>query len=123
MCIFCSLPKKRIIRESKNFNVIRDLFPISDGHTLITSKGHFQYLDQLSEEFAEELWNLIRQTQKSLTEQYNCNGFNIGINDGITAGQTIEHFHVHIIPRYSNDVKDPRGGIRWIIPEKADYWT
>ena len=60
--------------------------------------------------------------QEILTESFHLAGLNIGINDEQAAGQTISHAHVHVIPRYPGDVPDPRGGIRWVIPEKARYW-
>jgi len=122
-CIFCSLPKKRIINESKNFFVVRDMFPISKGHTLIISKDHIEYFKDLPDQCILELFQLIKKTQEKLLEDLDCNDFNIGVNDGESAGQTIKHFHLHLIPRYLGDTVDPRGGIRWIIPEKADYWS
>ncbi len=123
MCIFCSIPKERIIHESKNFVVTRDSFPISKGHTLIISKEHIQYFRELTDQSIVELFRLVKEMQEKMINEFYCNDFNIGINDGVIAGQTIKHFHLHIIPRYIDDVADPRGGIRWIIPEKADYWS
>jgi len=122
-CLFCNLPSERIIKKTKYFNIIKDLYPISKGHTLITSINHYRYLRDLPEEAVKELWSLVIVTQKLLMKEYVCSDFNIGINDGPDAGQTINHFHLHIIPRYEGDVKNPKGGVRWIIPEKADYWS
>lgn len=67
--------------------------------------------------------NLLQRAKQDLDQQYAPQGYNIGINDGPAAGQTIPHLHIHLIPRYSGDRPDPRGGVRWIIPEKADYWS
>ena len=64
----------------------------------------------------------LLQARTPLLKEFSPDGFNIGINDGLAAGQTILHLHIHIIPRYKGDMPDPRGGIRWIFPEKAKYW-
>jgi diadenosine tetraphosphate (Ap4A) HIT family hydrolase len=66
---------------------------------------------------------LLTRMRQMLLEERNPDGFNIGINDGVAAGQTVMHLHIHLIPRYAGDQPDPRGGVRWIFPEKADYWT
>ena len=66
--------------------------------------------------------NLSKEAKKAIDDQFAPDAYNIGINDGETAGQTIPHLHVHLIPRYKGDSKDPRGGVRWVIPEKARYW-
>tara|TARA_B100000886_G_scaffold340207_1_gene308417 strand:+ start:858 stop:1235 length:378 start_codon:yes stop_codon:yes gene_type:complete len=121
-CIFCSLPESRIKKQTENFNVILDLYPISEGHTLIIPKKHIQFLRNLKENAITELFNLIIELQNEMIETYKCQDFNIGINEGILAGQTIQHLHIHIIPRYKGDIDDPRGGVRWIIPDKAKYW-
>jgi diadenosine tetraphosphate (Ap4A) HIT family hydrolase len=70
-----------------------------------------------------ELLNLLDQAQLDLLREFDPTAFNIGINDGAAAGQTIAHVHIHLIPRYINDQPDPRGGVRWIIPDKAKYWS
>ena len=70
----------------------------------------------------DALFNLLDQEKAVLTDKHNPDGFNIGINDGPAAGQTIAHLHIHLIPRYEGDLPDPRGGVRWIIPSKAKYW-
>lgn len=77
---------------------------------------------ELDPETQAELWVVVRWVKDILQERYHPDGLNIGINDGQAAGQTMPHAHIHVIPRYDNDVPDPRGGIRWIIPEKAKYW-
>jgi diadenosine tetraphosphate (Ap4A) HIT family hydrolase len=68
------------------------------------------------------LWEAVQQARAQLLKEFSPDGFNIGINDGLAAGQTILHLHIHIIPRYKGDMPDPRGGIRWIFPKKAKYW-
>lgn len=66
---------------------------------------------------------MLNRAKKCLDAELAPDGYNIGINDGVSAGQTVPHLHVHLIPRYKGDQKDPRGGVRWIFPDKADYWT
>lgn len=66
---------------------------------------------------------LLAQTKAELARIFQPDGFNVGINDGAAAGQTVPHLHVHLIPRYRGDVPDPRGGVRWVLPAKAKYWT
>lgn len=68
------------------------------------------------------LWELVAAVRSELSERREPDGFNIGINDGAPAGQTVDHAHIHVIPRYSGDAEDPRGGIRWVIPERAPHW-
>lgn len=71
----------------------------------------------------EALLMLLEEAKNRLAEEHRPDGFNIGINDGAAAGQTVPHLHIHLIPRYNGDRTDPRGGVRWIFPEKADYWS
>jgi diadenosine tetraphosphate (Ap4A) HIT family hydrolase len=66
---------------------------------------------------------LLELSKKELDQSLNPQGYNIGINDGVAAGQTVPHCHMHLIPRYEETNKDPRGGVRWVVPEKADYWS
>jgi len=121
-CPFCTLPAERII-DSNEFGVtIRDGFPISLGHTLVIPKRHIGSWFEISKGEQISLMELLTKAQKVLEEEYSPDGYNIGINDGPAAGQTVPHLHMHIIPRYRDDQKDPRGGVRWIIPEKAKYW-
>ena len=99
-----------------------DNFPISLGHTLVIPGDHIGALMELPENDLSEIWDLVAHVRKLLIEKYKPDGFNIGINEGAAAGQTVPHAHIHIIPRFKGDVADPRGGIRWIIPDKAKYW-
>ncbi len=102
--------------------VLRDGFPISPGHTLIIPKRHIASFFETTPDERNELLSLLDRAQKNLQTEFNPDAFNIGINDGAAAGQTIPHLHIHLIPRYQGDLPDPRGGVRWIIPEKAKYW-
>ena len=127
-CAFCNLLKKddesqRIINQNDFAIAMRDGFPISKGHTLIIPKRHVASFFEISNEERQALFHLLDHAKKGLDHEFKPNAYNIGINDGPAAGQTVPHLHIHLIPRYMGDVKDPRGGIRWIMPEKADYWS
>jgi len=122
-CPFCTLPIERVI-DSNNYGVvIRDGFPISIGHTLIIPKRHIGSFFELETDERQDLLNLLEAAKKILQEEFQPDGYNIGINDGPAAGQTVPHLHIHLIPRYKGDLPDPRGGVRWVIPDKADYWS
>lgn len=122
-CIFCTLPAERIVRRAAHGVVIRDGFPISPGHTLVIPQRHVGSFFDLTEDERTGLLALLDDAKKMLDAELQPQGYNIGINDGPAAGQTVLHLHIHLIPRYAGDQDDPRGGVRWIIPEKADYWT
>ena len=123
LCPFCSLPPTRVIDSSPLGLVIRDAFPISPGHTLIIPKRHVGSFFDLAANERAELLALLDRAKATVDKEFSPQGYNIGINDGAAAGQTVPHLHIHLIPRYQDDRPDPRGGVRWIIPEKADYWT
>ena len=121
-CLFCKIPKKRIILENELAFAIYDKYPVTKFHTLIIPKRHFsEYFDIYQpernsiNELLEEQKNLILKKDKTVT------GFNIGINSGEDAGQTIMHCHFHLIPRRKGDVKNPRGGVRGVIAKKQNY--
>lgn len=121
-CIFCDLEKERIIEESRYYFVIHDLFPVSHLHTLIIPKHHVHTYFDLNNLELMELPNVLREQRSSLLKQdKSITGFNIGINVGEDAGQTIFHCHIHLIPRRKGDVEDPRGGVRGVIPNKQKY--
>jgi diadenosine tetraphosphate (Ap4A) HIT family hydrolase len=122
-CPFCTLPKERIILSNSLGIVIRDGYPISPGHTLVIPKRHIGSFFELEPEERDSLFSLLEESKRRLDKEFQPDGYNIGINDGQSAGQTVPHLHIHLIPRYSGDQEDPRGGIRWIIPEKAKYWS
>jgi diadenosine tetraphosphate (Ap4A) HIT family hydrolase len=121
-CPFCTLPLERII-DSNEFGVaIRDGFPVSPGHTLVIPKRHIGSWFEISNDEQRGLLDLLARAKTDLQEEFKPDGYNIGINDGPAAGQTVPHLHMHLIPRYKGDQEDSRGGVRWIIPEKAKYW-
>ena len=121
-CPFCQLDSSDQLFSNELAIVIVDGFPVSRGHSLIIPRRHFPSLFEATEEERAALWELLDQTREHLLTRYHPDSFNIGINDGISAGQTVMHLHIHIIPRYTGDTADPRGGIRWILPDKAPYW-
>ena len=100
-----------------------DRFPLTEGHALVVPRRPVISLCELDPATHSAVWETVRRTREILQEKYSPDGFNIGINEGAAAGQTIPHAHIHVIPRYKGDVPDPRGGIRWMIPERAAYWT
>lgn len=121
-CAFCTLPAARVIDENATAIVIRDAYPVSPGHTLLIPKRHVGSFFSLSEQERSQLLSLLDHAKRTLDEALHPHGYNIGINDGGAAGQTVPHLHVHLIPRFEGDVPDPRGGVRWVIPDKAKYW-
>ena len=122
-CPFCEMPSERIIDSNSTGFVIRDGFPVSEGHTLVIPRRHVGSLFELSSEELVEINALLFAAKVEIDRELSPDGYNVGINDGAAAGQTVPHLHVHLIPRYAGDRADPRGGVRWIIPEKADYWS
>ena len=121
-CLFCHIEKSRIIMEEENFYIIRDGFPVTDLHTLIISKRHIQSFFELTDSEISSYTKILNKCRIDLLDQdSSISGFNVGFNDGVDAGQTIMHCHVHIIPRRSGDVINPRGGIRGVIPGKQNY--
>ena len=119
---FYPVPQDWVILETDAAVAFYDGFPIAEGHALVVPRFPVLSLFELDSDMQAAVWETVRLTREILEEKYQPDGFNIGVNDGKTAGQTVPHAHVHIIPRYHGDVPDPRGGIRWIMPEKAKYW-
>lgn len=122
-CPFCTLDEKRILCQTNHAIAIRDGFPITNGHTLIIPKRHVSSFFELTSDERGDIFSLLDDAKFGLDNQFHPDGYNIGINDGAAAGQTVDHLHIHLIPRYSGDQSDPRGGIRWVIPQNADYWS
>ena len=122
-CPFCSLPAERCVRQSEHSVVIHDGFPVSPGHTLIIPRRHVASFFDITDAERADLMSLLTAARDDLERQLHPAGFNIGINDGAAAGQTVPHLHIHLIPRYDGDRDDPRGGVRWVLPDKAAYWN
>lgn len=121
MSIFNAIPKDQYILEDNLFFVIKDKFPVSPGHCLIISKSNAVEFFDLSEVEKKRLTELITKTKDLINKEYSPQGYNIGMNCGESAGQTVMHFHCHLIPRYEGDMEDPRGGIRHCIDGKGYY--
>jgi diadenosine tetraphosphate (Ap4A) HIT family hydrolase len=125
-CFFCRMlkndTKKEILLQNDLAVMIRDTRPVSDGHSLIIPRRHVSSFFDTSTEERIALMALLDQTKEDLARELSPDDYNIGINDGPLAGQSIPHLHIHLIPRYKGDKDDPRGGVRWIISEKAKYW-
>jgi ATP adenylyltransferase len=121
-CVFCQLGQDRIIAENELCVAIHDGFPVTYLHTLIIPKRHVaDYFDLYQPELNAIQSLLLKQRQVIQSEDPSVTGFNVGINAGRDAGQTIFHVHVHLIPRCSSDAEDPRGGVRGVIPAKQAY--
>jgi diadenosine tetraphosphate (Ap4A) HIT family hydrolase len=121
-CIFCNPDSNRdLIVESEVSYAIYDKFPVNEGHALIIPKKHCDnYFDLTFIEQAACMF-MLNKVKEIVSNKFNPDGFNIGINVGEKAGQTVNHVHIHLIPRYEGDVEDPKGGVRGVIPSKQKY--
>ena len=99
-----------------------DAYPVSPGHMLIVLRRHIPDLFQLTTEEQAAVWSLVAPVRQHIEKHHSPDGYNLGINVGSAAGQTVAHAHFHVIPRYAGDIADPRGGIRRVLPHKAGYW-
>lgn len=120
-CPFCNPDESRIIWKDENVYVIRDLYPASPSHTLIIPFRHFASVFDATYDELTSISHALRIRKRQLEQSLAADGYNIGVNEGKAAGQTIPHVHIHLIPRFERDVDDPRGGIRGVIPEKKTY--
>jgi diadenosine tetraphosphate (Ap4A) HIT family hydrolase len=122
-CPFCSPDRARVLDDTELTVTIRDGFPVSPGHTLVILKRHAASLfDMTVDEWAAVSVALVRAKAR-VDAEHHPDGYNVGVNVGEAAGQTVQHLHVHLIPRYSGDLPDPRGGVRWVLPAHAAYWS
>ncbi|OGC38057.1 hypothetical protein A2V54_00280 [candidate division WWE3 bacterium RBG_19FT_COMBO_53_11] len=123
-CLFCDIYQNKtepIFYENEHFYARFDNFPASPGHCEIVSKRHVVSFFELTAEEAPFLLEANKEAKKIIDEKFHPDAYNIGVNDGEAAGRTIHHLHIHLIPRYSGDMENPRGGVRHIIPGKGDY--
>ena len=121
-CIFCNMDESRMIFQNDLFYAIRDGFPVTFLHTLLIPRRHVtSYFSLSSDEKSTLIETLDFLRGEILDSDASITGFNVGFNDGVSAGQTVMHCHVHIIPRREKDVSDPRGGVRGVIPDKQKY--
>ena len=121
-CPFCAIPRDQVLIEHPLALAKRDGYPVSKGHTLIIPRRHVASFFETTEEERRAMLKLLDEAKAMLDREHKPDGYNIGINNGSAAGQTVMHLHMHLIPRYAGDRPDPRGGVRWVIPEKAKYW-
>jgi diadenosine tetraphosphate (Ap4A) HIT family hydrolase len=122
-CIFCRPSDGRRVLAGNDLAVaILAGFPVSPGHALIVPRRHEPDFFSLTGEEQAAVVALVNPVRAALDEEFGPDGYNLGVNNGKAAGQTILHTHLHVIPRYAGDVAEPRGGIRWVLPETARYW-
>lgn len=123
-CLFCRIlefHERPILVENESFVAVLDHYPVSDGHTLVFPRRHITKIADLSSEEMVSLGAILKVAQEQLGEEYDPDGYNIGVNEGAAAGQTVPHLHIHLIPRYVGDVEEPRGGIRNIKKSLIPY--
>ena len=124
-CYFCdrAMYIQSMLYEDDFLIILKDNFPISEKHILVIPKIHVANIFELEIELYERIFAKIKEYSHILkSSDSTIEGFNLGVNQGKVAGQTVMHVHVHLIPRRNSDSKDPRGGVRWIFPDKAKYW-
>ena len=120
-CPFCTIESSRVFYTGVSVFAIWDQYPVSPGHALLIPRRHIASWFDATQEEQHELLQAVSSVREQILQRFQADGFNIGINDGTAAGQTVRHLHVHLIPRYRGDVPDPAGGVRYVIPEKANY--
>ncbi len=123
LCPFCRVveSEREIIASSALSLAFFDGFPVSPGHALIIPKRHVASFFDLTKEEQLDLLKLADEVKIIVEERYHPDGYNVGINVGEAAGQSVFHVHMHLIPRYHGDVSNPRGGVRGVIPSKQNY--
>ena len=120
-CPFCNPLKEEIVLANNLCYARYDKFPASPGHLLLIPYRHIPTLFDATDAELATLLALVREAKDLLDERFHPDGYNIGVNVGTAAGQTVMHLHVHVIPRYAGDMEDPRGGVRGVIPERRGY--
>ena len=123
-CPFCRRIRGRrsLLATRRTAVAIADAHPVSPGHCLVLPKRHEPDFFELTVDEQSDITELLWELRELLEAEHATTSFNMGVNAGTAAGQTVDHAHVHLIPRYPGDVPDPRGGVRWVIPERAPYW-
>lgn len=120
-CPFCDADSLTAIWSSSLVIAIRDQHPVNPGHTLVIARRHIQSYFDATENEQREIWRAVADVKAAIDAEFHPDGYNIGFNAGVAAGQTVLHLHVHIIPRFKGDQDDPRGGVRGVIPSKQKY--
>lgn len=122
-CPFCArIAAGEIVLAADRAVALADAYPVAPGHTLVVPRACVADLFELPPEDRRAVWDLVDEVVAHLRQRLAPDGFNVGVNVGAAAGQTVTHSHVHVVPRRRGDVPDPRGGVRWVIPDKARYW-
>jgi len=121
-CPFCHPNSNLVVHQSDQTLTLWDSYPVSPGHALIVPRRHVAGWFEATTEEQHALIEALTIARKTIQGKHRPDGFNIGINVGEAAGQTIFHLHIHLIPRYQGDEADPRGGIRKLFPDRARYW-
>ena len=121
ICPFCASSPLTLVAENRLAFAFRDRFPVSPGHTLIVTRRHVPDFFGCTAEERAALLDLVDRVKADLDRELRPDAYNVGFNAGEAAGQTVMHVHVHVIPRFHGDVEDPRGGVRYVIPERANY--
>lgn len=119
-CLFCKNPKGLSLVEELAYSA-RDTYAVSPGHTLVIPKRHVASFFDLTPAEVAACMSLIKQEKKRIDGEFKPDGYNIGVNVGAAAGQSIFHVHIHVIPRYLGDVENPQGGVRHVIARNAHY--
>jgi diadenosine tetraphosphate (Ap4A) HIT family hydrolase len=122
-CPFCDPPQDRVFATDRLAFALWDGYPASPGHALIIPKRHVSTWFEATEAEQSALFALLSAVKPIIDERHKPDGYNIGINSGAAAGQTVFHLHIHLIPRFKGDVENPRGGVRHVIPAKGNYKT
>ena len=120
-CMFCT-PPVELLEANELAVAFLAGYPVSPGHALIVPRRHEPDFFSLTADEQAAVVALVNPVRARLAEQYAPDAYNLGVNAGKAAGQTIMHVHLHVIPRYAGDVAEPRGGVRWVLPETARYW-
>lgn len=122
-CVFCDrLARGDLVAANERAVAFLDAFPLSEGHCLIVPRRHEADFLALPQDEQAAIWDLLPAVRRHIEAHAAPDGYNIGMNVGQAAGQTVAHAHLHVIPRHRGDVRDPRGGVRWVIPSRAQYW-
>jgi diadenosine tetraphosphate (Ap4A) HIT family hydrolase len=120
-CPFCDVQPDRIIAENGLAFALMDKYPVSPGHLLVCPRRHVASFLELTPGETAAIFELVHEAKSRCDVEFHPAGYNVGVNIGHAAGQTVMHVHVHLIPRYDGDVEDPTGGVRNVIPGKGNY--
>ena len=120
-CPFCNPPEKEILLQNEYCYARRDACPVSPGHILVVPFRHVPSAFDLSGEERTAIGDLVDRCKELVEEQLSPDGYNIGVNIGEAAGQSVMHVHIHFIPRFYGDTPSPGGGVRHVIPGKGEY--